>query len=109
MSTAQVEDEERNAAMKIIQNNLAKLWVKKVQGKAHLVDVNSKLVSLKVSNNFSEFNECNTYIQPFTKTGLSNIWWHMLKKDNFQEELLSVEKDYESLVVKEIRLKQKPQ
>ena len=61
MSTAQVEDEERNAAMKIIQNNLAKLWVKKVQGKAHLVDVHSKLVSLKVSNNFSEFNECNTY------------------------------------------------
>jgi len=71
-NSSEVEDEERNAAMKIIQNNLAKLWVKKVQGKAHLVDVNSKLVSLK-------------------------------------EELLSVEKDYESLVVKEIRLKQKLQ
>ena len=30
-------------------------------------------------------------------------------KDHFQEELISVEKGYESLVVKEIKLKQKLQ
>jgi len=68
----EVEDEERDGAIKTIQSDLAKLWVKKVQGKARQVAVDLKLVSLK-------------------------------------EELISVEKGYESLVVKEIKLKQKLQ
>ena len=52
VSTVQVEERERVDAIKTIQNELAKLWVKKVQGKAHQETLRLKLASLKVSNNY---------------------------------------------------------
>ena len=61
VSTVQVEERERVDAIKTIQNELAKLWVKKVQGKAHQETLRLKLASLKVSNNYfgtSDFTDC---------------------------------------------------
>ena len=63
VSTVQVEEKERADAIKTIQNELAKLWVKKVQGKAHQETLRLKLASLKVSNNYfgtSDFTDCIT-------------------------------------------------
>ena len=63
VTTVQVEEKERADAIKTIQNELAKLWVKKVQGKAHQETLRLKLATLKVSNDYfgtSDFTDCIT-------------------------------------------------